>query len=319
MSQSLAAFLREGLDKRQLENRYRKRPTIETAQGAEVLLGGERLVNFCSNDYLGLANHPKVQEAFVSAAKRWGVGSGASHLVCGHSRVHHQLEEALAAFTGRARALLFSTGYMANLGVINALTDKRCAIIEDKLNHASLIDAAQLSAAHFTRFHHNDIAHLRSRLSHTEQPKKLIAVDGVFSMDGDMAPLPDIVRAATESNAWLMVDDAHGFGVLGEEGRGIAQHFQLGPEALPIYMATLGKALGTFGAFVAGSHDLIEYCIQFARPYVYTTAMPPAVAAATLASLQLLQQEPEHRMALLANIERFKQGASALGLPLLRL
>ncbi len=317
VSQSLASFLREGLDQRQFENRYRKRPILESSQGTEVLLGGGRVANFCSNDYLGLASHPKVQEAFVSAAKQWGVGSGASHLVCGHSRVHHQLEEALAAFTGRERALLFSTGYMANLGVINALTDKCSAIIEDKLNHASLIDAAQLSAAHFQRFRHNDIPHLRSRLLHTEQPKKLIVVDGVFSMDGDMALLPEMVRAADEYNAWLMVDDAHGFGVLGEQGRGIAQHFQLGPAALPIYMATLGKALGTFGAFVAGSQDLIEYCIQFARPYVYTTAMPPAVAASTLASLQLLQQEPEHRLALLANIERFKHGARSLGLPIL--
>src|SRR5690606_25048659 len=220
--------------------------------------------------------------AFKKAADEYGVGSGASHLVCGHTKLHHQLEEKLAEFTGRPRALLFSTGYMANLGVINALLGKSDFVFEDKLNHASLLDAGLLSGARFQRFLHNDLDNLESRLVRVAAPenssaRKLIVVDGVFSMDGDYAPLPQLAALAEKHSAWLMADDAHGIGVLGRHGGGCAEHFGLDRHQLPILMATLGKGFGTFGAFVAGSEALIETLIQFSRTYIYTTAMPAAV------------------------------------------
>lgn len=296
---------------------YRSRRVVEGAQGPELTVDGKRYLAFCSNDYLGLANHPEVTAAFVRAASEYGVGSGASHLVSGHSALHHQLEETLAELTGRPRALLFSTGYMANLGAINALLGKTDCIFEDKLNHASLLDAGLLSGARFQRFLHNDIASLESRLSRAEGGRKLIAVDGVFSMDGDLAPLPELAALAQKHDAWLMVDDAHGFGVLGANGAGCAELFDLDQEQLPILMGTLGKAIGSYGAFVAGSEALIETLIQFSRTYIYTTALPPAVAAATLKSLELLRTEAWRRDHLRALITRFRQGAEQLGLALM--
>lgn len=312
--------LQPALTERRAQQLYRERRVIDSPQGADVMVDGKRCLNFCSNDYLGLANHPAVVAAFQRAAGEFGVGSGASHLVCGHSRLHHELEEKLAVFTGRPRALLFSTGYMANLGVINALLGERDFIFEDRLNHASLLDAGLLSGARFQRFLHNDLDNLEARLARSDERgegRKLICVDGVFSMDGDTAPLPELAALAHKHGAWLMVDDAHGFGVLGEQGAGCAERFGLDTERLPILMGTLGKAIGTFGAFVAGSETLIETLIQFARTYIYTTALPPAIAAATSASLDLLQAERWRRDHLRALIARFRAGAEGLGLALM--
>lgn len=310
--------LKAALDARHQQHLYRHRRVLESATGPQVRVDGREYLLFCSNDYLGLANHPKLVAAMQQAAADFGVGSGASHLVCGHSSIHHQLEERLAEITGRPRALLFSTGYMANLGVINALLGKGDSIFEDRLNHASLLDGGLLSGARFQRFAHNDLDDLQRRLQkHEGEGRSLIAVDAVFSMDGDMAPLPELAQLATRHNVWLMADDAHGFGVLGAHGAGSAEHFALDTEQLPILMGTLGKAIGSFGAFVAGSEALVETLIQFARPYIYTTALPPAVAAATLAALDLLAEESWRRDLLRDRIAQFRAGAQALGLQLM--
>lgn len=314
---SLEHILAPALSERRAAHRYRHRRVLETPQLPELFVDGKSYLAFCSNDYLGLANHPAVIKRLQSAAERFGVGSGASHLVNGHSAEHHALEEELAAFCGRERALLFSTGYMANLGAITALVGQGDAVFEDRLNHASLLDAGLLSSARFQRFLHNDLDNLQTRLEKTEAARKLIVVDGVFSMDGDFAPLPQLAQLAQQHNAWLMVDDAHGFGCFGQRGGGTAEHFGLTQAQLPILMGTLGKAFGTFGAFIAGSEVLIETLIQFARPYIYTTAMPPAVAAATRTSLQLLQQESWRREHLQQLIARFRHGAAEIGLQLL--
>ncbi|WP_339338292.1 8-amino-7-oxononanoate synthase [uncultured Oceanicoccus sp.] len=309
--------LTAALDQRKSNHLYRQRRLLQSAQGAEVVVDGKPCLNFCSNDYLGLANHPDVVAAFTSAANDFGVGSGASHLVCGHSSLHHQLEQELADYVGRDRAVLFSTGYMANLGVVNALVGKQDAVFEDKLNHASLLDAGLLSGARFQRFLHNDLANLEARLKKSTENKKLIVVDSVFSMDGDLAPLDDLAALAKQYNAGLMADDAHGFGVLGNSGAGCAEHFQLDQQQLPVLMATLGKGLGCFGAFVAGSEQLAETLIQFARPYIYTTALPPAVAAATLASLKIMREDVARRQHLQSLIAYFRERAETLGLTLM--
>ncbi len=311
MESELAAALNE----RRSLHRYRSRRTLESATGATACVDGNEVLLFCSNDYLGLANHPALTRAMQAAAEAVGVGSGASHLVCGHSRYHHQLEARLAEITGRDRALLFSTGYMANMGVIAALVGRGDAVFEDRLNHASLLDGGLLSGARFQRFVHNDVGDLTRRLQKAESGRKLVVVDHVFSMDGDQAPLSGLAQAASDNKAWLMADDAHGFGVLGERGAGCAE--TLSQDELPILMATLGKAIGGFGAFVAGSEALIETLIQFARPYIYTTAMPPAVAAANLAALDLLDTEAWRREALQRNIQHFRRGAEQLSLPLM--
>ncbi len=305
------------LTERRAAKRYRSRRVLESPQASQVVVDGKPYTAFCSNDYLGLANHPDVIAAFQHAANSFGVGSGASHLVAGHSSEHHALEEELAVFTGRERALLFSTGYMANMGAITALVGQGDAIFEDRLNHASLLDAGLLSGARFQRFLHNDLTNLQNRLDKTHAERTLIVVDGVFSMDGDCAPLPELAALAQKNNAWLMVDDAHGFGCLGKTGGGSAEHFGLSQEDVPILMGTLGKAFGTFGAFIAGSENLIETLIQFSRSYIYTTAMPPAVAAATRVSLRLLQEEHWRRQHLQELIARFRVGAQQLGLQLL--
>lgn len=314
---SLDQTLAPALAERRAVQLYRQRRLLQTAQAPQVIVDGKSYIAFCSNDYLGLANHPEVITALQNAANQYGVGSGASHLVNGHSAEHHALEEELAAFCGRERALLFSTGYMANMGAITALVGQGDAVFEDRLNHASLLDAGLLSGARFQRFLHNDLDNLAARLAKTEAVRKLIVVDGVFSMDGDCAPLPQLADLAAQHNAWLMVDDAHGFGCLGKQGGGSAEYFGLTQNQLPILMGTLGKAFGTFGAFIAGSETLIETLIQFARPYIYTTAMPPAVAAATRTSLRLLQSEQWRREHLHALIARFRAGASQLGLQLM--
>lgn len=304
------------LAQRQAEDLYRRRPLLESPQGPEVVIDGQPMLAFCSNDYLGLANHPEVIAALRAGAERWGVGGGASHLVNGHCGPHHELELALAEFTGRPRALLFSTGYMANLGTVTALVGKGDSVLEDRLNHASLLDAGLLSGARFSRYLHNDAASLASRLEKAEG-NTLVVTDGVFSMDGDLADLPSLCATARQQNAWVMVDDAHGFGPLGATGGGIVEHFGLSMEDVPVLVGTLGKAFGTAGAFVAGSEELIETLIQFARPYIYTTSQPPAVACATLKSLELLRAESWRRDHLNALIARFRTGATAIGLRLM--
>jgi 8-amino-7-oxononanoate synthase len=295
---------------------YRRRRVVESPQSVLMQLDGRQVVNFCSNDYLGLANHPEVIAAFKRGVDQYGVGSGSAHLICGHSHAHHALEDELAAFTGRERALLFSTGYMANLGVISALVGRGDSVLEDRLNHASLLDGGLLSGARFQRYQHNQLDDLQARLA-ASKGKALIVSDGVFSMDGDLALLPDLANLAEQHGAGLLIDDAHGFGVLGANGGGVVEHFGLSQQQVPILMGTLGKAFGTFGAFIAGSDALIEYLIQKARTYVFTTAMPAAVAEATRVSLRLLQQEAWRRQHLQALISRFRAGAEQQGLQLM--
>jgi 8-amino-7-oxononanoate synthase len=275
------------------------------------------LTNFCSNDYLGLKDHPEVVSAFTEAATKYGVGSGASHLVTGHGVEHEALEVELAAFTGRQRALVFSTGYMANMGVIGTLADQKSIIVSDKLNHASLIDGSRLSGATLKRFRHADAAHAIEHLnaSATDGNAQLLVTDGVFSMDGDVAPLPALARASRAVNAWLIVDDAHGLGVMGKTGRGCCEYFALDSDDVPVLVGTFGKAFGTFGAFVAGDADLIEFLVQKARTYIYTTALPPAVAAATRAALRVSQRESWRREKVLSLSRRLRDGLETLGFP----
>jgi 8-amino-7-oxononanoate synthase len=315
--ESFPQRLSAALDERRAQGLLRRRLTLESAQGPLVRTGGREYLNFCSNDYLGLAAHPVVIEALRRGAADYGVGSGASHLVCGHSRPHHQLEEALAAFTGRPRALLFSSGYMANTGILTTPLQRGDSVFEDRLNHASLLDGGLHSGARFHRFAHNDVGALERKLAGASG-LRLVVVDGVFSMDGDTAPLARLAASCARHDAWLMVDDAHGFGVLGERGAGSTEAAGLDDTAVPVLMATLGKALGTAGAFVAGSELLIESLVQQARNYIYTTALPPAVAVASLASLQLLQTESWRRGHLAALVARFRRGAAQLDLPLLQ-
>ncbi|WP_010485950.1 8-amino-7-oxononanoate synthase [Pseudomonas sp. S9] len=312
MSFDLASRLAE----RRAAQLYRQRPLLESPQGPQVVVDGRELLAFCSNDYLGLANHPQVIEAWQAGAARWGVGGGASHLVVGHSTPHHQLEEALAEFTGRSRALLFTTGYMANLGAVTALVGQGDTVLEDRLNHASLLDAGLLSNARFSRYLHNDASSLASRLGKAVG-NTLVVTDGVFSMDGDQADLPALCAEAKKRNAWVMVDDAHGFGPLGATGGGIVEQQGLGVDDVQVLVGTLGKAFGTSGAFVAGSEELIEALVQFARPYIYTTSQPPALACATLKSLELLRNEHWRREHLNTLIKQFRDGAQALGLQLM--
>ena len=309
--------LTKALEDRQAKSLYRHRKILQSPQGPRVTVDGQACLSFSSNDYLGLANHSAIIAAFKDGANQYGVGSGASHLVSGHSSVHQALEEELAEFTQRPRALLFSTGYMANVGTVRALTDSGDLVVQDQLNHASLLDGGFLSRADFQRYSHLDMTELEQALGSTNAPRKLVATDGVFSMDGDLAELPDLADLADRHNAWLMVDDAHGFGVLGEHGRGCAEHFSMDMERLPILLGTLGKAFGTFGAFVAGSEALIETLIQFGRTYIYTTALPPAVAAATRQALKLVESENWRRQKLHALIARFQDGARQLNIPVL--
>lgn len=308
----------ERLAKHQAKNLYRSRPLVESPQNPSIKVNGKNYLAFSSNDYLGLANHSEVVTAMQQGAKDWGVGGGASHLVIGHSEPHQQLELALAKFTGRERALVFTSGYLANLAVITALVGKGDTLLHDRLNHASLLDAGLLSGARFSRYLHQDMTSL-ARCLESKQGKTLIVTDGVFSMDGDLAQLPEIAalaKAKGGKNTWLMVDDAHGFGVLGKTGGGLVEHFGLSQQDVPVLVGTLGKAFGTAGAFVAGSEELIETLIQFARPYIYTTSSPPAIACATLASLKILEEEHWRREHLQALIQQFRKGTHVLGLNL---
>ena len=310
---SLSRNLAEFLTQRKEASLYRSRQVLESPQGTHVRLEGKTYLSFCSNDYLGLANDPRIIEALQHGAQRYGVGSGAAHLVNGHSQAHHELEQALADFIGYERALLFSTGYMANMGVISALLDHKDTIIEDKLNHASLIDGARLAQAKLKRYKHADCQSLQQQISLLNQQPCLVATDSVFSMDGDIAPLHDISTICHQHNSLLMVDDAHGLGVLGKQGRGALSHLGLSNKQVPLYVGTLGKAFGTFGAFVAGSKQMIEALIQLARTYIYTTALPPAVAHATLKSLAIVKEENWRRERLQNHIKYFRDQAQSIG------
>jgi 8-amino-7-oxononanoate synthase len=308
----LSAALRE----RQAAGLYRRRRVVDGPQGVNVRMDGREFLSFCSNDYLGLANHPEVVAAFHAGLEAYGAGSGAAHLISGHSRAHHALEEELADFVQRPRALLFSTGYMANLGVLAVLAQRGTRVFEDRNNHASLLDGARLSGARLVRYCHNDSADLTRRLRAASAGETLIATDGVFSMDGDLAPVAELADVAARHAAWLMVDDAHGLGVVGPEGRGTLAQAGLDMTQVPVLMGTLGKACGTFGAFVAGSEELVETLIQEARTYIYTTAPPPALAQATRTALRLLREGDERRAQLRMLVQRFRQGALQLGLNL---
>ena len=350
--------LEQDLARRRARHLYRERLVLDSPAAVEVRIDGEQLLSFCSNDYLGLANDPRVIAAMRAGAERYGAGAGASHLVSGHSRAHHALEEELADFVGAERALLFSTGYMANLGVVSALTGRHDVIFEDRLNHASLIDAARLTRAKVSRYAHADAGRLAQMLAqvkiksprpanddgsevdadqelavsghrHPTPPARgagsnrfsersvgLITTDAVFSMDGDVAPLAELCTLAARHGTRLLADDAHGFGVLGKSGRGSFEQLQLPVTPPVILMATLGKALGVFGAFVAGEAALIETLIQRARTYIYTTALPPAVAEAARASLRIVQEDGWRREHLRTLVAQFRSGAERLRLAL---
>jgi len=292
----------------------RTRRCVEPLARARALVDGREAVVFCSNDYLGLARDPALRAALAGAC----AGSGASHLVTGHQREHRALEEALAAYTGRDRTLLFSTGYQANLGVITALAGRGDAVFEDRLNHASLLDGGLLSGARLQRYAHADPVALERRLAGSAADRKLVVTDGVFSMDGDLAPLAALAATAARHDAWLMVDDAHGLGVLGPRGRGSLELAGLGVGEAPVLIGTLGKAFGTSGAFVAGSRVLVDFLVQRARTYIYTTALPPGVAAAALAALSLVEREPWRRQRVAELTRRFRAGCERAGLALLR-
>lgn len=283
----------------------RKRRLLQSPQAAHVQMDGQAVLSFASNDYLGLANHPALIQALQSAAAEAGVGAGASHLINGHHQLHEAAEQALADFVGLLAGLLFTTGYMANMGVIGALMGRDDAIFADKLNHASLNDAALLTRATLHRYKHQDLAQLEKQLSESNARRKLVVVDAVFSMDGDIAPVPALLALCEKYDAWLMLDDAHGFGVLGQDGRGILSYFKVQSPRI-IYMATLGKAAGVAGAFVAGDETIIEYLIQSAKTYIYTTASPPALSAALVAAVNVMKTDlPRHQH--LANlIQLFK-------------
>jgi len=293
----------------------RTRLVLDTPCGPEAVVDGRRLVSFAGNDYLGLASHPEIVDAFREGAARWGAGAGASHLVSGHQRPHEELEVALARFTGLPRALYFSTGYMANLAVLPALAGRGDTVIADRLNHASLVDAALLSRATVRRYPHGDVAAVERALEAADG-RKVVVTDGVFSMDGDIAPLPELLALCERHDALLVVDDAHGFGVLGEQGRGVLSHFGLASPRL-IYIGTLGKAAGVAGAFVAGDADAIEWLMQTGRSYRYTTAAPAATACAVQASLRLIEAGDERRARLAEHRLRMRQTLATCRWPLM--
>ncbi len=309
------AFIKKQLQNINKKHLHRAVYSLETPQGPEIRIEQKNYLSFCSNDYLGLANDPDILDAIKAGVDQFGLGSGASHLVSGHSIAHDELEARLAEFTGRPRALLFSSGYLANLAVITTLCQRHDTLFMDRLNHASLIDGARLSSARLQRYHHRDSKHLREIMEHHNHARLIIS-DGIFSMDGDMAPLGELASLAREKKTMLMVDDAHGIGVIGATGKGSLEHFGLDMDAAPILVGTFGKAFGTFGAFVSGSDALIELLIQKARPYIYTTALPPAIAHASCKALELIQQQPWRRNHLHHLVKYFRSLAKQAGLPI---
>lgn len=310
-----ATDFRARLEALAADDLLRTRLVLDAPCGPEAMVDGQRLVSFAGNDYLGLANHPEIVDAFRAGAARWGAGAGASHLVSGHQRPHEELEVALARFIGLPRALYFSTGYMANLAVLPALAGRGDTVIADRLNHASLVDAALLSRATVRRYPHGDVAAV-ARALEAADGRKVVVTDGVFSMDGDIAPLPDLLALCARHDALLVVDDAHGFGVLGEQGRGVLSHFGIATPRV-IYVGTLGKAAGVAGAFVAGDADAIEWLMQTGRSYRYTTAAPAATACAMRASLRLIEAGDERRARLAEHRLRMRQALATCRWPLM--
>jgi len=304
------------LEQRRQSGLYRVRRQVSGPQKPLLVSDGRPLLSFCSNDYLGMASHPELSRVAAGAMQANGLGGAASHLICGHHDAHHQLEQRLASFTGRSSALFFSTGYMANMGVIAALAGRGDTIFSDRLNHASIIDGCILSRARVRRYPHGDTEALEAMLNSTDG-HKLVVTDGVFSMDGDIAPLAELARLCRRHEALLVVDDAHGIGVLGPQGRGSVAELGLSEEDVPVLIGTLGKGIGTSGAFVAGPELLMDYLVQKARTYIYTTAMPPAIASATSASLDLVEHEQHRRDHLVKLIAAFRQGATEMGYELM--
>lgn len=294
---------------RQNAHLFRQRHILQSAQQVNVICDQKACISFCSNDYLGLANHPLLIDAFKKGGDQYGVGSGASQLICGHSQAHHDLENAFAKFLNRERALYFSNGFMANLGVLSALTRPTDKIFQDKKNHASLLDAGRLSLADSRRYLHTNMASLRNHLEKNKKDRTFIVSDGVFSTDGAIAPLPELISLKKEYHSTLIIDDAHAIGVLGKQGRGSMEYFHLSPNDISVIICPLGKAFGCYGAIVASDSTTIEMLIQFARTYIYTTALPPAIAMATLKSLELVQKESWRREKLSELIDHFRQTA----------
>jgi 8-amino-7-oxononanoate synthase len=305
------------LEQAETDHLRRFRQSSDGPQGPKIQINGQELTNFCSNDYLGFANHPKIKQAVIDATNKWGVGSGSSHLVCGHQDLTESFEQDFASFVGAESALLFSTGYMANFAVLNSFSDAGSLILQDKLNHASLIDAGRLSRAAFSRYQHGDMGFLEQQLKKAGDKPVLIATDAVFSMDGNLAPLEQLSGFSDRYGALTYFDDAHGFGVLGNQGRGSLNSAGLAPTGNRLMLATLGKALGSFGAVVAGDKVFIDTLIQLARPYIYTTALPPTVVAASAAGLGLMQEEDWRFSHLQKLIKVFRESVGSLGLNLM--
>jgi 8-amino-7-oxononanoate synthase len=311
MAQAGLAALARGLARLDRDGLRRTRRLVESAQGPVIVEGGRRLANFASNDYLGLASHPRIVAAAHRAIDAWGFGAGASPVVVGHARPHQEAEEAFARFTGLPRAVLFASGYAANLGILASLADRSAEIFADRLDHACLVDGALLSRATFHRYPHGDLDRLDALLAKSKAATRLIATDTVFSMDGDIAPVPELLALAERHDAWLVLDDAHGIGVLGG-GRGALAHFGVRSPRI-VLMATLGKALGGYGAFVAGEPDLVEWLVQRARTYVFSTALPPAAAAVATEAMRLVEEQPEIVRALHERIGEFRRACAAAG------
>ena len=293
---------------------YRKLKLVQGSQGSCVSISGKKVILLCSNNYLGLANHPSIKKAANKAIQEFGCGSGASRLISGTMKLHSELEKKIALFKNTNSALVFNSGYHANIGTLSALMKKRDIVFCDELNHASIIDGCRLSGAEIAIYPHKDMDALERHLKKSNGYKKrLIITDGVFSMDGDIAPLPDIVFLAKKYSALTMVDDAHATGVFGKNGKGITEHFNLSSNEVDIQMGTFGKALGSFGAYIAGNNELIDYLINRARSFIYTTALPPAVPAASLAAIEMIQSKPDLRKKLWKNVDYFKKGLKKRG------
>lgn len=293
---------------------WRKRQATQDAVGRELKINGKTYLNFCSNDYLGLASHPALADAAIETIRERGTGAAASHLICGHQDIHQELENELAAFVGAEKAVTFSTGYMANLAVPQTFLEKGDLVVQDRLNHASLIDAGRFCEVNLKRYRHLDFAHARTILVKSNANKKLLTTDGVFSMDGDQAPLHELTEVCRQTKSLLLIDDAHGFGVLGKTGAGSLEQHGIGVGGGVLMLGTLGKAAGSFGAFIAGDAVYIDSLIQHARSYIYTTALPPSIASATRAAIKIIQTEPERRDKLNANITYFRQAIDELKL-----
>jgi len=309
--------IENSFSQRKQQNRWRTRKRVQSAMGRSLNIDGQSMLNFCSNDYLALANHPTLKAASIEAIETYGTGSGASHLVCGHQDLHHQLELDLAEMLGCEQAIVFSTGYMANLAVPQTFLGRNDLLLEDKLNHASLLDAGSIRAVKMKRYPHLDVDAVEKLLTDSDANRKMVLTDGTFSMDGDVAPVKQLAQLCGDHNAMLVVDDAHGFGVLGEHGGGLLQAEGISVGKNVLMVGTLGKSAGSFGAFIAGDSPYIQSLVQFARTYIYTTSLPPAVAAASIAAIKITQSEPSRRERLKSSIERFRKEATEAGLPLM--